>query len=50
MKRWLLVRSKIVSMSEMPEMDKSGNPMYARPGMLTTAQMDEFTTGQRRRV
>jgi len=42
MKRWLLVRGESVSMSMpgMPDMDKSGKPMHAMPGMLTPAQMD----------
>jgi uncharacterized protein (DUF305 family) len=45
MKRWLVARGEPVSMGMpggmpgMSEMDKSGNPMPAMPGMLTPAQM-----------
>lgn len=41
MKRWLLARGESTSMAMpgMPEMDKSGNPMHAMPGMLTPEQM-----------
>ncbi len=41
MKRWLVVRGEAVSMSMpgMPDMDMSGKPMQAMPGMLTGAQM-----------
>jgi uncharacterized protein (DUF305 family) len=41
MKRWLLARGEPDSMAMpgMPEMDRSGNPMKAMPGMLTPAQM-----------
>jgi uncharacterized protein (DUF305 family) len=41
MKRWLLARSEPISMSMpgMPDMDMSGAPMAAMPGMLTPAQM-----------
>jgi uncharacterized protein (DUF305 family) len=42
MKRWLLARGEPVSMTMpgMPDMDMSGNPMHAMPGMLTPVQMD----------
>jgi len=42
MKRWLLARGESVSMTMpgMPDMDMSGNPMHAMPGMLTAEQMD----------
>ncbi len=42
MKRWLLARGEPVSMTMpgMPDMDASGNPMHAMPGMLTPGQMD----------
>ncbi len=41
MKRWLTARGEPVSMSMpgMPDMDKSGKPMQAMPGMLTPEQM-----------
>jgi uncharacterized protein (DUF305 family) len=41
MKRWLLARGESISMAMpgMPDMDKSGNPMQAMPGMLTPEQM-----------
>jgi uncharacterized protein (DUF305 family) len=41
MKRWLVARDAPVSMAMpgMPDMDKSGKPMQAMPGMLTPAQM-----------
>jgi uncharacterized protein (DUF305 family) len=41
MKRWLIARSEPVSMSMpgMPDMDMSGKPMQAMPGMLTPDQM-----------
>jgi uncharacterized protein (DUF305 family) len=41
MKRWLLARDAPVSMAmpDMPDMDMSGNPMPAMPGMLTPQQM-----------
>jgi uncharacterized protein (DUF305 family) len=41
MRRWLLARSERVSMAMpgMPDMDKSGKPMQAMPGMLTPEQM-----------
>ena len=41
MKRWLAARSEPVSMAMpgMPDMDMSGQPMAAMPGMLTAAQM-----------
>jgi len=42
MKRWLLARGEPVSMAMpgMPNMDMSGNPMHAMPGMLTPEQME----------
>jgi uncharacterized protein (DUF305 family) len=42
MKRWLTARGQPESMAMpgMPEMDMSGNPMHAMPGMLTPEQMD----------
>lgn len=42
MKRWLAARGQPESMAMpgMPEMDMSGNPMHAMPGMLTPEQMD----------
>jgi uncharacterized protein (DUF305 family) len=42
MKRWLAARRQPVSMAMpgMPDMDMSGKPMHAMPGMLTPAQMD----------
>jgi uncharacterized protein (DUF305 family) len=41
MKRWLLARGEPISMAMpgMPEMDMSGQPMAAMPGMLTSEQM-----------
>jgi uncharacterized protein (DUF305 family) len=41
MKRWLSDRGEPVSMAMpgMPDMDMSGQPMHAMPGMLTSAQM-----------
>ncbi len=41
MKRWLIARGEPVSMAMpgMPEMDMSGAPMKAMPGMLTPEQM-----------
>lgn len=41
MKRWLVARGESTSMAMpgMPDMDKSGNPMHAMPGMLTPEQM-----------
>jgi uncharacterized protein (DUF305 family) len=41
MKRWLIARGEPVSMAMpgMPEMDMSGAPMMAMPGMLTPEQM-----------
>jgi uncharacterized protein (DUF305 family) len=41
MKRWLIARNAPVSMAMpgMPEMDNSGKPMPAMPGMLTAEQM-----------
>jgi uncharacterized protein (DUF305 family) len=41
MKRWLVARGEPVSMAMpgMPDMDKSGKPMAAMPGMLTPGQM-----------
>jgi uncharacterized protein (DUF305 family) len=41
MKRWLTARGEPTSMAMpgMPDMDKSGNPMQAMPGMLTPEQM-----------
>jgi uncharacterized protein (DUF305 family) len=41
MKRWLLARGEPVSMAMpgMPDMDMSGKPMQAMPGMLTPEQM-----------
>jgi uncharacterized protein (DUF305 family) len=41
MKRWLLARGERVSMAmpDMPDIDMSGNPMRAMPGMLTPEQM-----------
>jgi uncharacterized protein (DUF305 family) len=42
LKRWLAARGQPESMAMpgMPEMDMSGNPMHAMPGMLTPEQMD----------
>ncbi len=42
MKRWLTARGESVSMTMpgMPDMDMSGHPMQAMPGMLTSKQMD----------
>jgi uncharacterized protein (DUF305 family) len=42
MKRWLAARGQPESMAMpgMPDMDMSGNPMHAMPGMLTPEQMD----------
>ena len=42
MKRWLHTRGEPVSMAMpgMPDMDMSGEPMAAMPGMLTDEQMD----------
>lgn len=42
MKRWLAARNEPISMAMpgMPEMDMSGEPMAAMPGMLTAEQMD----------
>jgi len=42
MKRWLLVRGQPISMAMpgMPDMDMSGNPIPAMPGMLTPEQMN----------
>ena len=42
MKRWLTVRGEPVSMPmrDMPDMDKSSQPMALMPGMLTPDQMD----------
>ena len=44
MKRWLVARGEPVSMAMpgMPDMDMSGNPMQAMPGMLTPEQMDRL--------
>jgi uncharacterized protein (DUF305 family) len=44
MKRWLRARGEPVSMAMpgMPDMDMSGHPMQAMPGMLTPKQMDEL--------
>jgi uncharacterized protein (DUF305 family) len=41
MKRWLTARGQPLSMAMpgMPDMDESGNPMQAMPGMLTPEQM-----------
>jgi uncharacterized protein (DUF305 family) len=41
MKRWLIVRNAPLSMAMpgMPDMDNSGKPMAAMPGMLTAEQM-----------
>jgi uncharacterized protein (DUF305 family) len=41
MKRWLVARDEPTSMAMpgMPDMDKSGKPMQAMPGMLTPEQM-----------
>ncbi len=41
MKRWLVARGEPTSMAMpgMPDMDKSGKPMKAMPGMLTPEQM-----------
>ena len=41
MKRWLLARGEPISMAMpgMPDMDMSGRPMHAMPGMLTPEQM-----------
>jgi uncharacterized protein (DUF305 family) len=42
MQRWLAARGELVSMAmpEMPDMDKSGQPMARMPGMLTPEQME----------
>ncbi|MBB5343823.1 DUF305 domain-containing protein [Tunturibacter empetritectus] len=42
MKRWLRARGEAMSMSMpgMPDMDRSGGPMPAMPGMLTSKQME----------
>jgi uncharacterized protein (DUF305 family) len=42
MKRWLLARGEPLSMAMpgMPDMDTSGQPMAAMPGMLTPEQME----------
>jgi uncharacterized protein (DUF305 family) len=42
MKRWLVARGEPVSMAMpgMPDMDTSGKPMQAMPGMLTPKQME----------
>lgn len=42
MKRWLHARGEPISMAMpgMPDMDMSGEPMAAMPGMLTDKQMD----------
>ncbi len=42
MKRWLAARGEAISMAMpgMPEMDMSGAPMKAMPGMLTPEQME----------
>ncbi|NYF53457.1 DUF305 domain-containing protein [Tunturiibacter gelidoferens] len=42
MKRWLVARGEPVSMAMpgMPDMEKSGAPMQAMPGMLTPKQME----------
>ncbi len=42
MKRWLAARGQPDSMAMpgMPDMDMSGKPMHAMPGMLTPKQMD----------
>jgi uncharacterized protein (DUF305 family) len=44
MKRWLVARNAPVSMAMpgMPEMDSSGKPLPAMPGMLTPQQMHEL--------
>jgi uncharacterized protein (DUF305 family) len=44
MKRWLRARGEPVSMAMpgMPDMDMSGNPMHAMPGMLTPEQMERL--------
>jgi uncharacterized protein (DUF305 family) len=44
MKRWLVARGAPVSMAMpgMPDMDMSGKPMPAMPGMLTAEQMNEL--------
>jgi uncharacterized protein (DUF305 family) len=44
MKRWLLARGEPISMAMpgMPDMDMSGHPMQAMPGMLTPAQMNQL--------
>jgi uncharacterized protein (DUF305 family) len=44
MKRWLVARNAPVSMAMpgMPDMDNSGKPMPAMPGMLTPQQMREL--------
>ena len=48
MQRWLLARSEPVSMamSGMADMDTSGHPMAAMPGMLTPAQMEALRNAQ----
>ena len=42
MERWLVARGEPMSMTMpgMPDMDMTGNPMHAMPGMLTLEQMD----------
>jgi uncharacterized protein (DUF305 family) len=42
MKRWLVARGEPTSMAMpgMPDMDRSGSPMRAMPGMLTPQQME----------
>jgi uncharacterized protein (DUF305 family) len=42
MKRWLVARGEPASMAMpgMPDMDRSGSPMRAMPGMLTPQQME----------
>jgi len=42
MKRWLVAHGQPISMAMpgMPDMDMSGKPMQAMPGMLTAAQMN----------
>jgi hypothetical protein len=44
MKRWLLARGERVSIAipGMPDMDMSGNPTHAMPGMLTPEQMGGY--------
>jgi uncharacterized protein (DUF305 family) len=48
MKRWLAARAEPISMAMpgMPDMDMSGKPMAAMPGMLTPAQMQALRSAK----